>query len=282
MHKNKNPSRRFWNYEDTSPFEPAVLRLEGPIDTETWWGDEVTPGYFREELEAHPGDIVVYINSPGGDVIAATMIYTMLMEHKGNVTVKIEGLAASAASIVAMAGTSVLMAPTAYMMIHNASSIALGNKHEMAHEAAVLDEIDRGIRDAYHIKTGIRDGRLSEMMDDETWMSARTCIDLGFADGYIGADPEEEPEEPEAPEEEPDEEDPDNIGHLDFGRFPAVAYSGHRQLMALRRMLRDEETVASANHNALRELLNGKPEKQQRKAEETDETQRLRLRLLSM
>ena len=275
MHKNKNPSRRFWNYEDTSPFDPAVLRLEGPIDTETWWGDEVTPDYFRQELEAHPGDIEVYINSPGGDVIAATMIYTMLMEHKGSVTVKIEGIAASAASIVAMAGTQVLMAPTAYMMIHNASSIAWGNKHEMEHEMAVLDEIDRGIRDAYHIKTGIRNSKLEEMMDDETWMSARTCIELGFADGYIGADPDEEPEEP-------DEEDPDNIEHVDFGRFPAVAYSGHRQAAALRRLLRDEETFASANHNALRELLGDKPKDKQQKAPETDDKQRLKLRLLSL
>lgn len=264
MHKNKNPSRRFWDYDETPEGVPAVLRLEGPIDTETWWGDEVTPDYFRQELESHPGDIEVYINSPGGDVVAATMIYTMLMEHKGSVTVKIEGLAASAASIVAMAGTRVLMSPSAYMMIHNASSIAWGNKHEMEHEMAVLDEIDKGIRDAYHLKTGIRDGKLAEMMDDETWMSARTCIDLGFADGYIGAAPEEEPEEPEAPEEEPDEENPDNIEHLDRGRFPAVAYSGHRQAAALRR------------------LLDGKPEKRQPKAEGTNDKQRLMLQLLSM
>ena len=274
--------RHFWNYDETPEGAPAVLRLEGPIDTETWWGDEVTPDYFRQELEAHPGDIDVYINSPGGDVVAATMIYTMLMEHKGNVTVKIEGIAASAASIVAMAGTRVLMAPTAYMMIHNASSIAWGDKHEMEHEMAVLDEIDKGIRDAYHIKTGIRDSKLEEMMDDETWMSARTCIELGFADGYIGADPveePEEPEEPEVPEEEPDEENPGNIEHVDFGRFPAVAYSGHRQLMALRRMLRDEETFASANHAALKQL---RADDQQRNSEETDDKQRLKLRLLSL
>ena len=253
MVKNKNPAR-FWAYEENEPGAPAVLRLEGPIDSETWWGDEVTPEYFREELEAHPGDIEVYINSPGGDVVAATMIYTMLMEHKGNVTVKIEGLAASAASIVAMAGSRVLMAPTAYMMIHNASSIAWGNKHEMEHEAAVLAEIDKGIRDAYHIKTGIRDSKLEQMMEDETWMSACTCIMLGFADGYIGAvepDPDEDGDEPD---------DPDEVEHLDdlAGRgraLPAVAWSACGQIRALRKALRDEEMLASANHEALDELL---------------------------
>ena len=253
MPKNRNPSnmRHFWAYDETPEGAPAVLRLEGPIDTETWWGDEVTPDYFRQELEAHPGDIEVYINSPGGDVIAASMIYTMLMEHKGRVTVKIEGIAASAASIVAMAGTTVRMAPTAYMMIHNASSIAWGNKHEMAHEAAVLDEIDRGIRDAYRLKTGLRDGRIEQLMEDETWMSARTCIELGFADGYIGADPEEPEEDPE---EDPDEEGPDArqlharmVAALGGSRGQiAVAYSGHRQLAALRQMLRDEETHGAA------------------------------------
>ena len=100
MPKNRNPSTRFWNYEETPDGEPAVLRLDGTIASESWWGDEVTPAMFRQELEAHPGDIVVYINSPGGDVIAASQIYTMLMEHKGDVTVKIEGIAASAASVI--------------------------------------------------------------------------------------------------------------------------------------------------------------------------------------
>ncbi len=303
MPKNRNPSvRHFWNYDETPEGAPAVLRLEGPIDTETWWGDEVTPDYFRQELEAHPGDIEVYINSPGGDVIAASMIYTMLMEHKGRVTVKIEGIAASAASIVAMAGTTVRMAPTAYMMIHNASSIAWGNKHEMAHEAAVLDEIDRGIRDAYRLKTGLRDGRIEQLMEDETWMSARTCIELGFADGYIGADPEE-PEEPEEdPEEDPDEDGRDArqlharmVAALRGSRaLPAVAYSGHRQLAALRQRLRDEEILASANHMSLKAQIRTDEARKQltevkdtadflaMAAAATNANQRLKLQLLSI
>lgn len=270
MPKNRNPSpaaargvRHFWAYDEGSDGQPAVLRLDGPIDTETWWGDEVTPAAFRAELEAHPGDIEVYINSPGGDVIAASQIYTMLVEHKGKVTVKIEGLAASAASIVAMAGTTVLMAPTAYMMIHNAWSYAVGDSKAMRHEADVLDEVDKGIREAYRLKTGLRDSRIEQLMEDETWMSARTCVDLGFADGYIGAAPEE-PEEPDEDPEEPD--DPDNIEQLDDRiaaalrghALPAVAYSGRRQLSGLRKRLRDEEVLASANHEALDALLNGK------------------------
>ena len=280
MPKNRNPSaRRFWAYDETPEGAPAVLRLEGPIDTEVWWGDEVTPDMFRAELEAHPGDIEVYINSPGGNVIAASQIYTMLVEHRGRVTVKIEGLAASAASIIAMAGTTVLMVPTAYMMIHNASSIALGDKHEMEHEAAVLAEIDRGIRDAYRLKTGLSDRKLEQLMEDETWMSARTCIELGFADGYIGADPEEdEPDEPE--EDDPDEDDPDNIEHLDdrmaaiaarSHALPAVAWSGRRQMRALRSQLREEEVLASVNREALLKLLAEGPARLADTAQEIEE-----------
>ena len=312
MHKNRNPSR-FWAYEETPEGVPAVLRLDGPIDTETWWGDEVTPAAFREELAAHPGDIEVYINSPGGDVIAATEIYTMLVEHRGSVTVKIEGLAASAATVVAMAGTTVLMAPTAYMMVHNAMSFAIGNRQAMEHEAQVLAEIDAGIRDAYRIKTGLRDSKLKQLMEDETWMSARTFIDLGFADGYIGAvgDPDEdEPDEPDEPDDpddpdEDDEDDPDNIEHIDraakLTRFPAVAYSGRRQLASLRKLLRDEEVLASVNREALAKLLGDGPRRRQAfgdtaedieaKLEEDDEAprsdpedalRRKRLQLLSL
>lgn len=270
MPKNRNPSyappaagidasaTRFWAYDPTPAGEPAVLRLDGPIDTETWWGDEVTPKMFRDELEQHPGDIVVYINSPGGDVIAATQIYTMLVEHRGNVTVKIDGIAASAASVVAMAGNEVLMAPSAYMMIHDAWSIAIGNSRDFRHEANVLDEIDQGIRAAYRLKTGLRDSKLQQMMEDETWMSARTCIDLGFADGYIGAVPDEdEPDEPDEPDEdEPDTDDGANDRRaVALHALPAVAYSGRRQLAALRKQLRDEEILASANHDSLAELL---------------------------
>lgn len=293
MPGNRSPAaRRFWAYEEM-PDAPAVLRLDGVIAEESWWGDEVTPKMFRDELDAHPGDIDVYINSPGGDVIAATQIYTMLQEHKGRVRVKIDGLAASAASIIAMAGDEVLMAPTAYMMIHNSSSIALGNKQDMRHEADVLDEVDKGIREAYRQKTGLRDSKLEEMMDAETWMSARTCIDLGFADGYIAADPDEE-DEPEEPEEDPDEEeeDPDNIEHVDrrvaarYRGHPAVAWSARGQMAGLRRALQNEEVLASANHEALRRLRDADARRKSPEDTDADEKARraqlMKLRLLSV
>ena len=110
--------KKFWNWvrDETGG---RVLRLEGPIDQDDFWGDEITPQRFRQELEAEDGDVTVWINSPGGNVFAAAQIYTMLKDYKGSVTVKIDALAASAASVVAMAGDRVLMSPVAMLMIHD-------------------------------------------------------------------------------------------------------------------------------------------------------------------
>ena len=109
--------KKFWNWihDDSGG---RVLRLEGPIDEDSIWGDEITPQAFREELNAEEGDVTVWINSPGGNVFAAAEIYTMLKDYSGTVSVKIASIAASAASVVAMAGTQVLMSPTALLMIH--------------------------------------------------------------------------------------------------------------------------------------------------------------------
>lgn len=165
---------------------PAELRLEGEIASETWFGDEVTPRAFREELARAAGrDIVVTINSPGGDVFAASEIYTALCEHKGDITVKVSALAASAASVVAMAGDHVLMAPTAYLMLHNPWTGVYGNAEDLRHEADVLDEIAEGIINAYARKSGMSRGKIRQLMDDETWLSARAAIDYGLADGMI-------------------------------------------------------------------------------------------------
>lgn len=172
---------KFWNYEN------GELRIDGPIDTDVWWGDEVTPKLFREELKAHPGPLTVYINSPGGDVFAASEIYSMLMEHEGAVTVKIDALAASAASVIAMAGTTVLMAPTAYLMIHDPLTCVMGNKSTLKEAIKTLDEIKEGIINAYELKTKLPRDKISAMMDDEgTWLSAYAAMELGFADGLIG------------------------------------------------------------------------------------------------
>ena len=140
---------------------------------------------FRDELNAGEGDITVWINSPGGDCIAASQIYSMLMDYKGNVTVKIDGIAASAASVIAMAGTKVLMAPTALIMIHNPATAAFGDHEDMKKAIEMLDEVKESIINAYEIKTNQSRAKLSHLMDAETWMNANKAIELGFADDIL-------------------------------------------------------------------------------------------------
>ena len=127
----------------------------------------------------------VWINSPGGDCVAAAQIYNMLADYKGNVTVKIDGIAASAASVIAMAGDNVLMSPVSMMMIHNPLTMAVGNADDMQKAAAMLDEVKESIINAYEIRTGLSHTQLSHMMDEETWMNAKKAIELGFADGLL-------------------------------------------------------------------------------------------------
>ena len=196
---------KFWNWVQEEG--ETRLRIDGPIADDQIWGDEVTAAMFRMELEKHPGDIAIYINSPGGSVTAASQIYSMLKERAGKSTARIESLAASAASVVAMGCDRVEMARTAYLMIHNAATVAVGDNREMDHAGDVLREVDRGIRQAYMDKTGLSEDEIRELMDAETWLSAATAIEKGFADGYIGKAPAQEPEEPEEPEEDPDEEE---------------------------------------------------------------------------
>jgi len=133
-----------------------TLFLNGTIAEESWFDDDVTPQLFKEELNAGNGDITVWINSPGGDCIAAAQIYNMLMEYKGNVTVKIDGIAASAASVIAMAGTKVLMSPVSMMMIHNPMTVAFGDSAEMQKAIDMLSSVKDSIINAYEIKTGFR------------------------------------------------------------------------------------------------------------------------------
>ena len=140
---------------------------------------------FRDELNAGTGDITVWINSPGGDCVAASQIYTMLMDYKGNVTVKIDGIAASAASVIAMAGTKVLMAPTALMMIHNPMTAAFGDHEDMQKAIDMLNEVKESIINAYEIRTSLSRAKLSHLMSSETWMNAKKAIELGFADEIL-------------------------------------------------------------------------------------------------
>ena len=179
--------RQFWNWvrnEDGI----RTLTIDGVIAEESWFDDEVTPKLFREQLHAGMGDVVIWVNSPGGDCVAASQIYTMLMEYKGRVTVKIDGIAASAASVIAMAGTEVLMSPTALLMIHNPLTVAIGDSEEMQKAIAMLDEVKESIINAYELKTGISRAKIAHLMDAETWMNAQKAIELGFADGILTRD----------------------------------------------------------------------------------------------
>lgn len=177
--------RKFWNWVRDETTEDRTLYLNGEISDETWWGDEVTPKLFKDELMAGSGNVTVWINSPGGDVFAAAQIYNMLMDYAGNVTVKIDGLAASAASVIAMAGGDVYMSPVSMLMIHNPSTIAIGDSEEMLRAKALLDEVKESIINAYELKSGLSRTKLSHLMDAETWMNANKAIELGFADKIL-------------------------------------------------------------------------------------------------
>ncbi len=134
---------------------------------------------------AGSGNITVWINSPGGDCVAAAQIYNMLMDYPGDVTVKIDGIAASAASVIAMAGTRVLMSPVSMLMIHNPMTVAFGNADEMQKAIEMLSSVKDSIMNAYEIKTGLSRAKISRLMDAESWFDANKAIELGFADGLI-------------------------------------------------------------------------------------------------
>ena len=163
--------------------------------------------------------MTVWLNSPGGDCVAAAQIYNMLKEYPGNITIKIDGIAASAASLIAMAGNEVLMSPVSMMMIHNPMTAAIGNADDMQKAAAMLDEVKDSIINAYELKTGLTRAKLSHLMDDETWMNAVKAVELGFADGILYRDSDKEDEKTEdddktdgEPETEPkqDEDEKDD------------------------------------------------------------------------
>lgn len=183
---------KFWNWTKDLMTNTPELVLEGEIASETWWGDEVTPKLFKDELNKYKGkDISVWINSPGGDVIAGSQIYTMLKEHTGKVNVKIDGLAASSASFIAMAGDTIQMSPTAMMMIHLPSTCDWGDKKDFQKTIARLEEVEAAIINAYELKTKLPRDELAKMMEDEMWMNAYRAKELGFIDEVLYTDTEE-------------------------------------------------------------------------------------------
>ena len=186
---------RFWNWKKEKTEtgqEERTLFLNGTIAEESWFDDDVTPKTFREELFAEDGDIVVWINSPGGDCVAAAQIYNLLMDFPYDVTVKIDGIAASAASVIAMAGTKVLMSPVSMIMIHNPATAAFGDHNEMQKAIEMLDSVKESIINAYELKTGMNRKKLSHLMESETWMDANKAVELGFADGILRREDEKE------------------------------------------------------------------------------------------
>ena len=210
---------RFWKWvrnkvpagEDPDLAE-RTLFLNGTIASESWFDDDVTPALFKSDLDAGKGPITVWINSPGGDVWAAAQIYNMLLSYTGKVTVKIDGLAASAASVIAMAGDEVLVSPVSMLMIHNPATAAMGDKDDLAQAISMLDSVKDSILNAYVKKTGLSKNKLSKLMDDETWMDANKAVELGFADRVMERPDlyhEEEPEKKVPEQENSEEEDPE-------------------------------------------------------------------------
>ena len=219
--------KHFWNWirnEDTGQRE---LWFEGVIASESWFNDDITPAMFRSELQKHSGDVTVFINSPGGDVFAASQIYSMLKNHKGKVTVKIDGIAASAASVVAMAGDETLIAPTALMMIHDPSTCAMGNKADMEKAIILLDEVKESIINAYETKSHLSRNKIAKLMSDETWLNAKKAHEMGFVDGILFADKKY----PFIPEKE-EEEEPDEDEEKEEDSLTAMTYSKSKNLSA--------------------------------------------------
>ena len=174
---------KFWNWSEHDG--ERILRIDGIIAEESWIDDDVTPKQFQSELMSGEGNVSLWINSAGGDVVAACQIYNLLKDYKGKVTVKIDGLAASAASMIAMAGDEILMSPVSTMMIHNPVASAYGNTEEMEKVIDMLGEIKESILNAYELKTHLSRTIISHMMDEETWINANKAVELGFADDIL-------------------------------------------------------------------------------------------------
>ena len=183
----------FWNLKNDAEIpEDGVLDIDGEIVAEPGWftgPDACVASDFRKALKGVK-NVTVHINSPGGDVIAGAEIYSALREHslngEGSVTVIVTGIAASAASIIAMAGDRILMHPVAYMMIHNPWTVAMGDAKELRKAAKVLDVIAEGLVSTYQARTGKDKEELEKMLANETWMSTATCVEEGFADEIYG------------------------------------------------------------------------------------------------
>lgn len=161
--------------------------IYGSITSITWWDGDVSAKSFIDSLSAQePFDVLdLRINSPGGEFFEAQAIYTTLKSKSYEVNVIIDGLAASAASVIAMAGNKISIPHGAMMMIHNALLMTYGNAKKLAEAISLLEKVDDGINKAYQLKTGLDEVKVKELMEAESWMTATECLELGFADELL-------------------------------------------------------------------------------------------------
>lgn len=180
---------KFWRFVVNEVDERSIrtLYLEGYIAEDSWFDDDITPKQFKSDLYGNglSDDIIVKIHSPGGDCFAAAQIYNMLKEYPGKVSVHVDGLAASAASVIAMAGDEVCVSPLSVIMIHNPAMLVAGEVADLQVGINLLSEVKESIINAYQSKTGLSRAKIAHMMDAETWMSAHKAIELKFADKIL-------------------------------------------------------------------------------------------------
>lgn len=185
--------KKFWKLTNSVDSSGSTLILDGPIASESWWGDEVTPQEFRNELKKiNTNKLEVIINSVGGDVWAGVAIYDALKGLDAEVTVKVSGLAASIASVIAMAGDKITITPGSTMMVHRASTLAMGNADDLEKAIEMLQTVEDGIIDIYAERTGQTKEQIRNLLDAETWMSAEKAVELGFADEVVKPEVDDE------------------------------------------------------------------------------------------
>ena len=244
--------KRFWNWlipEETSPNSDGgerVLRINGVIAEESWLDDDITPTLFASELNAGSGPVTIWLNSPGGDVVAAARIYNMLLDYPGKVTVNIDGIAASAASVIAMAASTVAMSPVSMLMIHNPATLAMGDKTELSRALDMLESVKDSIINAYQLKTGLSRAKLSKLMDMETWMDATAAIDLGFADELLTGKRALPLGEEEPDDELEDHDDPDDVDENESKqpKLPFPPKKNERNGVVFSRKVSEQQLVA--------------------------------------
>ncbi len=189
---NAQPHEPFWTFRNAAESESgqAELELYGFISEYSWFEDDITPKKFKDDLYTHGkgGPVLLKVNSPGGDIIAASVMRVIMTEYPGEITARVDGIAASAAVVVTMAARTVKMMDTAYMMIHDPGVVVFLAYLDIETLSKLRDDlkaIKDGIVPVYAAKTGLSEEKLSRMMADETWMSARQAVDYGFANEVV-------------------------------------------------------------------------------------------------